>query len=47
MEFLDKYTTSDKPDEKKIEISKDAYAIGEMLQTLTKLIDKTRRGLLK
>ena len=47
MEFTDKYSSPSNPDVKKIEISQDAYAIGESVHALIKVIEKARRSLFK
>jgi len=47
--FKDKYISEAEnavtPDAKKILISNDAFAIGEMMEALIKIIDKTRVSL--
>jgi len=41
MEFAEKYTV-DETDIKKILVSKDAYAIGEMIENLIKKIEEVK-----
>ena len=52
MDFNSKYTTEDKilldkEEEKKVTLSNDAFAIGEMIESLLNKIEQTRRSLMK
>lgn len=42
MKFKDKYTNAVEQDKKKIELSNDAYAIGEIIQALIDKIEQIR-----
>ena len=45
MEFKDKYSTEDEKD--KIKISKEAFAVGEMLQELSDKLERLRLAAIK